>query len=81
MLSFPDTDKDGIANVPQYYNTDHDRKVVDDSTNLGALVKNPNKYAMMVIAVVVILIIIVVLLIVLVLKLIKRIRKKKNNVN
>lgn len=77
MQSFPDMDKDGIANVPDYYDTDHDRKVVDDSKNLGALIKNPNKYAMMIVAVIVILIIIVVLLIVLVVKLIKRIRKKK----
>lgn len=77
MQSFPDTDKDGIANVPEYYDTNHDRKVVDDSKNLGALIKNPNRYAMMIIAVIVILIIIVVLLIVLVVKLIKRIRKKK----
>lgn len=77
MQSFPDTDKDGIANVPEYYRTDHDRKVVDDSKSLGALIKNPNKYAMMIVAVIVILIIIVVLLIVLVVKLIKRIRKKK----
>lgn len=77
MQSFPDTDKDGIANVPEYYDTNHDRKVVDDSKNLGALIKKPNKYAMMIITVIVILIIIVVLLIVLVVKLIKRIRKKK----
>lgn len=77
MQSFPDTDKDGIANIPEYYRTNHDRKVVDDSKNLGSLIKNPNKYAMMIVAVVVILIIIVVLLIVLVVKLIKRIRKKK----
>lgn len=77
MQSFPDTDKDGIANIPEYYRTDHGRKVVDDSKSLGALIKNPNKYAMMIVAVIVILIIIVVLLIVLVVKLIKRIRKKK----
>ena len=26
MQSFEDTDKDGIANVPEYYNTTHERK-------------------------------------------------------
>lgn len=81
MQSFPDTDGDGVANVPEYYRTNHDRKVVDDSKNMGALIKNPSKYAVMIVAAAAILIIIVVLLIVLVVKLVKQIKKKKNNVN
>ena len=31
MQSFEDTDKDGIANVPEYYDTTHERKVADNS--------------------------------------------------
>ena len=77
MQSFEDTDGDGIANVPSYYNQMHDRKVVDESRSLGDLVKSPNKYAAMIIAVILIVIILVVLLIVLVVKLIKRIRIRK----
>ena len=77
MQSFEDTDGDGIANVPSYYSQMHDRKVVDESRSLGDLVKNPNKYAAMIVAVILIVIILVVLLIVLVVKLIKRIRRRK----
>lgn len=77
MSSFPDTDGDGISNVPDYYSTDHGRKVVEESKNIGALIKNPNKYAAMIITIILIFIVIVVLLVWLVVKLIKRIRRKK----
>lgn len=79
MESFPDTDGDGIANVPAYYSEMHDRKVVEDSRNPVDLLKNPNKYAVLIIVAVLILIIIVVLLIVLVVKLIKRMSRKKKD--
>jgi type IV secretory pathway component VirB8 len=45
--------------------------VVDDSANLVKLIKNPNKYAVMIAGVVLIVILLVVLLIRLVLKLVK----------
>ncbi len=77
MQSFEDTDGDGIANVPAAYSGDQGRKGVDDSTNIGALVKNPNKYAGIIIAVIAIIILIVVLLILLVVKLVRHIRKEK----
>lgn len=79
MNSFPDTDGDGIANVPAYYSELHDRKVVEDSRKLGDLLKQPNKYAVIIVAVVLVLIFLVVLLIVLVVKLIKRMRRKKTD--
>lgn len=79
MNSFPDTDGDGIANVPAYYSELHDRKVVENSRNLGDLLKQPNKYAVIIVAVVLVLIFLVVLLIVLVVKLIKRMRRKKTD--
>lgn len=79
MESFPDTDGDGIANVPAYYSEMHDRKVVEDSRNPGDLLKNPNKYAVIIVVILLILIIIVVLLIVLVVKLIKRMSRKKKD--
>ncbi len=40
MSSFADSDGNGIGNVPEYYSTLHDRKVVDDSRNIVALVKS-----------------------------------------
>ena len=74
MESFPDTDGDGIANVPAYYGELHGRKEVWESRSPVDLLKNPNKYAAMFFAAAVILIIIVVLVIVLPIKLVKRIR-------
>lgn len=73
MQSFPDTDGDGIANVPEYYATSHDRKVVEDSTAIWDLVKNPNKYAMIIVAVLVVLLVILISLLVLIVKLIRKI--------
>ena len=50
MQSFDDTDGDGIANVSEYYATTHGRKVVDDSKNIISLIKNPNKFAVMIVS-------------------------------
>ena len=41
MASFEDTDGDGIGNVPDYYSSLHDRKKVEDSRSLSALLKKP----------------------------------------
>ena len=76
MEDLPDTDGDGIANIPEYYNQQQGRKVVEDSKNIIDLIKNPNKYAVMIVAVVLIMILIVVLLVVLMVKLIKRMRRR-----
>lgn len=79
MQSLPDTDGDGIANIPTAYSENQGRKVVDDSKNIVDLIKSPNKYAAMIVAVVIILILLVVLIVRLVVKLVKRIRGKKAN--
>ena len=76
MRSFPDTDGDSISNIPASYSEDKGRKQVENSRNIFDLLKNPNKYAAMIVAVVLILILVVVLLIRLVLKLVKRINRK-----
>ena len=77
MQSFDDTDGNGIPNVPEYYETTHGRKVVDDSRNVIDLVKNPNKFSVMIVGIVLVLILIIVLLVVLIRKLIKKRRRKK----
>lgn len=77
LESLEDTDGDGIANVPAYYSEFQGRKVVEDSTNLFDLIKNPNKYAVIIVLVVIVVFVIVVLLLVLIAKLIKRIIRKK----
>ena len=77
MQSFEDTDGDGIANVPEYYETTHGRKVVDESRNVIDLVKNPNKFSVMIVGIVLVLILIIILLVVLIRKLIKKRRRKR----
>ena len=63
MQSFDDTDGDGIANVSEYYATTHGRKVVENSRNLFQLLKNPNKFFMLMIGIVTVIVLIVLLLI------------------
>ena len=78
MQSFDDTDGDGIANVPEYYASLHDRKVVDNSKNIIDLVKNPNKFAVMIDLICLVILVIFVLVTVLIRKVVRKIRKKKN---
>lgn len=75
--SFEDTDGDGISNVPAYYAESLGRKVVDDSTSLGSLLKNPNKFAIMFAAVILVVLLIVILLIVGIVKAIRRRKRRK----
>lgn len=63
MQSFDDTDGDGIANVSEYYATKHGRKVVENSRNLVQLLKNPNKFFMLMIGIITVAVLIVLLLI------------------
>ena len=77
MESFEDTDGDGIANVPEYYSTTHDRKQVDDSRNIVDLVKHPNKFTAIIAGVIAALILLIVLIIVLIRKIIRRKTKKR----
>ncbi len=76
MQTFPDTNGDGIANVPVSYSQMEGRKQVEDSKNILDLLKNPNKYAVMIVAIILVVILIVVFLIRLVVKLIKRMNRK-----
>lgn len=73
MESFEDVDGDGISNVPQIYAMAQGRKLVEDSTALKDLVKQPNQYAFMIITVILIALTIVILIIVLIYKLIRKI--------
>ena len=79
MQSFEDTDGDGIANVPQYYATMHDRKVVDDNKHISSLVTQPNKFSVLIVAVLVIVLFILIVLIWLVCKAVRKIMKKPDH--
>lgn len=77
--SFEDSDGDGIADVPEEYRKPQGRKVIEDSKDIGDLVKNPNKYTAIIIGAVVAVIVIIVLIILLIRKLVKRKKKKNKN--
>ena len=72
MQSFEDTDKDGIANVPEYYNTTHERKVADNSKNIINLVKHPNKFAIAIVGICIVAVGVILLLIFGIVKIIRR---------
>lgn len=72
--SFEDTDGDGISNVPAYYNELHGRKIVEDSLNIIDLIKNPNKYAVIIVLAVILVLTILVLILVWIIKKIRKIR-------
>lgn len=79
MKSFKDTDGDGIANVPEYYSSLQNRKVIEDKRNIVSLLRNPNRYAAMIIGIIMLLILIIILLIVIIRKIVKAIYKKYRN--
>ena len=66
MASFEDTDGNGIPNVPAYYSTTHGRKEVDDSKNIVALLKNPNRFTAIFVGVLLAALVLVVLLVLLI---------------
>ena len=76
MQSFDDTDGDGIANIPEYYSTTHDRKVVDNSRNIINLLKNPNKFSVAIIGICLIAVAVIILLIWGIRKIIKKVTKR-----
>ena len=69
-----DNDK---GEIPEYYNEIQGRKVMDDDSSLGAILKNPNKIAVALVCVLLAVIVILVLLVVLIVRLIKRGRRRK----
>ena len=80
MASFEDTDGDGIGNVPDYYNTLHDRKKVEDSRSLSALLKKPNRFAFILLGLILTVILLVVCLVLLLRKLVRKLRRRKKHV-
>ena len=73
---FGDIDGDGISDVPSYYRELHGRKVVEDSRNIIDLIKNPNKYAVIIVTAFLLILALLSLLVRgIILKIIKLIRK------
>lgn len=78
LESLEDTDGDGIADIPLTYASPQGRKVVEDSRAIGDLVKNLNKFGVIIIAAAVLLLVLIILLILLIIRLIRKWIRKKN---
>ena len=77
MASFEDTDGDGIPNVPEYYRTLHDRKVVETSRSPAALLKKPNRFTAIFAALIAVALLLVVGVVLLIRKLVRRLTGKR----
>lgn len=77
MVSFEDTDGDGIGEVPDKYAAAEGRKVVEDSKSLTDILKNPNRFFFMIIAAVLILIALLVAIIAGIVCVVRKIRRKR----
>ncbi len=77
MISFADTDGNGIANIPEQYAAEDGRKVVDNSRNVFDLVKSPNRFAVLIVCIVIAAIAIVVVIIMILRKNWKNYKKKQ----
>lgn len=77
MASFEDTDGDGIPNVPEYYRTLHDRKVVETSRSPAALLKKPNRFTAIFAALIAVAVLLVVGVMLLIRKLVRRLTGKR----
>ena len=77
MASFEDTDGDGIPNVPEYYRTLHDRKVVETSRSPAALLKKPNRFTALFAALIAVAVLLVVGVVLLIRKLVRRLTGKR----
>lgn len=69
-----ETNADGVAEIPEYYSEGQGRKVVEDKRDIVSLIKNPNRYAVMIAAVVLAVLAIMATVVIVVVKLIKRAR-------
>ena len=72
-----DTDGDGIGNVPDYYSTLHDRKKVEDSRSLSALLKKPNRFTFILLGIILTAVVLVVCLVLLLRKLVRKLRRRR----
>ncbi len=74
--SMEDTDGDGISNIPRYYAETQGRKIVEDSTSFLDLVKNPNKFALIIAGLFILVITLLVLLIIFSVRTVRKILAK-----
>ena len=77
LESLEDTNGDGISDVPDYYTGTQGRKIVESSHALSDLLKNPNKYAIIIILAVIVATLLIIAVICLMIKLIRKLMRKR----
>lgn len=80
LETFEDTDGDGIPNMDASYREAQNRKEVQDSKNLFDLVKNPNKYAVIIVLVILVIIVLIVMLLILLVRLVRKLLRALRSV-
>lgn len=68
---------DGRSQIPEYYSTTHERKIIEDDSSIKAIIRNPNRIAVALVSIIAGTVVLLILLIVLVVKLVKRHRRKR----
>ncbi len=71
-ISSFETNADGISEIPEYYKGSQGRKNVEDKKDFISLIKNPNKYALMIAAVVLLAVLMLAAIVIALVKLVKR---------
>lgn len=74
-----ETNADGIAKIPEYYSGNRGRKVVEEKRDIVSLVKNPNRYAVMIVVAVLVVFVIVTAIVVAVVILIRKVKAGRRN--
>ena len=77
MESFEDTDGDGIGNIPSRYASLEGRKVVENSSRLADLLKNPNAYFFLILSLILLLLVLGFIMVIFIVKKVKKYRKRK----
>lgn len=69
---------EGTSEIPEYYSTTHNRKVIENDNSIRAVMKNPNRIAVAILSIGAGVIVLLILFIVLIVRLVKKRRKGKN---
>lgn len=70
--------KGGDSEIPEYYSTTQNRKIIRDDSSIGAIISNPNKIAVAVFCIGAGVFILLILLIILIVRSVKKRRRKRN---
>lgn len=70
----------GVSQIPEYYNSTHERKIVDNNHNILAIISNPNGFAIAASSIVIVVIAIIVFVIVMIATRKKRKERKEQRI-